>query len=320
MKIVWQTSHGNAGVAYGSLSFDGPALGDYSWPLIEITGAQSGPRMCIMAGVHVNEPSSIEAAIKLQSVLSPAQISGVISILPIVNIPGSYKHVVESPVDGKNLHWIYPGNATGTFSECLAAAILSEWAVGADILLDLHGGDIGENLTNYVVYQQTSDAAWNQECMELASCFDTPVAIGLALDHLDAMGRCCTALARQRRKALVCESGINGTLGDGNVNWHLNGIINIGRHLGIIRDGVQPVSRKQVILDRYHFLTSPADGLIYPEVQPGSPIARGDLFAELRDPFGRKIAHITAPASGYVMWHTLFQFAKKSTWVGAIAT
>lgn len=272
-----------------------------------------------MAGIHVNEASSIEAAIELHRVVDPKRMRGKISIIPIVNVSTVPNRTVETPEDGKNLHWLFPGSPEGSYSECLADALLSEWAVGADVLLDLHGGDRGENLCDYVVFQKTEDEVWNDKCRRLAACFDTELAVGLSPKGLESTGRCCTGLAGQRRIALVCESGANGILDRKNIEWHREGIVNVARHLGIYDDGVDAKEYAQISLDEYEFIASPLDGMIYPIVEAGTRIERGDVFAEIRDSYGRKKTSIRARVGGIVMMRTTLQFVEKAEIVGSIA-
>src|SRR5206468_7923968 len=108
MRVDWISGDGGPGLNRGHLSFDNPALKDFSWPVVDVVGREPGPRLCVMAGVHVNEASSLEAAASLWRSVDPALVRGRISIMPVVNIPGRYAHSMNVPVDGKNIHWLYP--------------------------------------------------------------------------------------------------------------------------------------------------------------------------------------------------------------------
>src|SRR5438270_150690 len=102
-------AYGKSGVFRGHLRFSNPRLANYSWPLCEIRGQQPGPRLCVSAGVHVNEVSSVEAAVRLQGLFDPATMHGCVSILPLVNVPALYKYSEHvCPVDGKNINFTFP--------------------------------------------------------------------------------------------------------------------------------------------------------------------------------------------------------------------
>ena len=319
MKIAWETQPQPQSVAYGEITFGNPKLSERKFPAIEVTGSLPGRKLCVMAGIHVNEASSIEAALNLHRSVDPESMLGKISVIPVVNVSAIPHRSTETPEDGKNLHWLFPGAPEGSYSERLADALLSEWAADADVLLDLHGGDWGERLCDYVVFQKTDDKDWNGRCRRLAACFDAKFAVGLSPKSPGASGRCCTGLADQRRIALVCESGVNGVLESKSVAWHREGIVNVARHLGIINDGVAAAEYAQETLEEYEFVTSPRDGMIYPKVETGSRIKRGDEFAELRDRYGRKLSPIRAHVGGIVLMHTSLQFVEKKEVVGSIA-
>src|SRR5437588_9146940 len=106
------------GIFRGELSFDAPALHGYRFPCVDIIGQQPGPRLCITAGVHVNEVSSIEAAIRLQCFFKPAMLRGSVSIIPVVNQPALPVYTQYTcPVDGKNINFSFPGRPDGSFTE-----------------------------------------------------------------------------------------------------------------------------------------------------------------------------------------------------------
>ena len=272
-----------------------------------------------MAGIHVNEASSIQAALELRRQVDPMHVSGSISIIPVVNAAGVYDYGVEMSEDGKNLHWLFPGSEDGSFSERLAHALLTEWTSDADVLLDLHGGDIGEDLCDYVVFQQTEDEAWNRRCRSLASCFDAEQVVGLSPAAPDAVGRCCTGMAQSGRVALVCESGVGGRLDRRSVKWHIDGILNVARTIGLLDDGIDASHCCQEVLDGFQFVLAPLDGIYSIAVKAGWMVERGSEFAELQDQFGRRAASVAAPLAGKVMMRTTRQFVRKGGWLGAIS-
>ncbi len=217
----------------GEISFDVPALQGYRFPCFEIEGRRAGPRLCVMAGVHVNEVSSIEAAIRLQSHLSPDTLRGAVSVMPVVNQPGFYEYTqYNCPVDGKNILFHFPGRPDGTFSEALCHALLFEWAPDADVLVDLHGGDLRENVSQFVMFQRTARPDTDARHEALAKCFDADLVVGSDPSYMEQPGRSFTALARLGRTGVMAEAGANGIIDEHSVQYHLNGVLNIARLLG----------------------------------------------------------------------------------------
>lgn len=317
MQIDWTAGDGASGLSQGWARFGRPALDAYRWPIVEIRGVSPGPRLCVMAGVHINETSSIQAAMELWQDFPPDRLAGSVSVLPIVNQPALYRFTkAVVPVDGLNLHFSFPGDPDGSFSEVLAHALLHDWAADADMVIDLHGGDFGEEMARYVVYQTMGTAAFDQRAGAVAHAFGADLVVGLPPDEATRRGRCCTALAPLGRPALVSEAGDNGCLSLADVAWHRRGVRSVAGHMGML-DGVRPPTRAPEI-DRYLWVTAPSAGLVYPQVTAGQQVRAGQLLAELRDPFQSVIETVHAPEGGYVMFRTTLSFVEAGGLVAGI--
>ncbi|MBM3516302.1 MAG: succinylglutamate desuccinylase [Alphaproteobacteria bacterium] len=319
MRVEHDAAASEPGIARGLLAFDNPVLAGYRWPVIEITGAAPGPRLCITGGTHVNELSSLEAAIRLGRAFAPERLAGRVSILPAVNVPALYEHTRDlCPVDGLSIHWQYPGDPKGSFSQALAHAIFHEWADDASALIDLHGGDLHEKFSRYVVWQRSGDAALDASNAALARCFDTDFIVTLPESVMERPGRCCTAAAKRGRLALVVEGGSEAKFDEAHAQHHVDGALNVARALGMIGGDPTPSRREPRAVADYAFLRAPADGFFYPRIEPCDRVGRGQVLFECRDWFGRPTGTVVAPASGYIMWRTSHLTAKRDSWLGAI--
>jgi predicted deacylase len=318
MNIKWHSHNPGPHINRGNATFAAPALAKYSCPIIDIVGNAIGPRLCVMAGIHINEASSIEVAVSLAEHIDSRQLRGTVSIIPVVSTHNLYKYTfVTAPTEGRDLHWSYPGRSDGSFNEALAHALIFDWAKDAAVLLDLHGGDLDERMARYVVIQSTNDAAYDTQAAALAECFDTELVVALRADPGEEPGRCCTALARNRRLALVAEAGDQGTTDPSSVDWMRNAVVNVARHLSMI-DGQVQRRTPQVVLDRYEWITAPSGGIIDREFGPGQWVRAGQRIGVVRDLFGCELEAIHAPESGCVMMQKTTQFAPAGYWIGSI--
>ena len=124
-----------------------PSLARYQWPFFSIVGAQPGPTMLITAGIHAAEYTGIEAAIRLGRSIEPADVSGTIVIVPLLNRPGFYERsIYVNPEDNDNMNRVFPGSPDGTWSERFAHALLTQVIAGVSFAIDLHAGDMIEDL------------------------------------------------------------------------------------------------------------------------------------------------------------------------------
>src|SRR6266576_542204 len=146
---------GNVTVARGQKAtgtIEVPAAGDpaLSIPVAVINGAKPGPVLALVAGSHGTEYTSIIALEKLIAMLNPAEISGTVIIVPLINIPSFEQKVPHvNPVDKKSMNRFYPGKMDGTQTERASFLITKHVVEQCDHLIDLHGGDLDESLRPY---------------------------------------------------------------------------------------------------------------------------------------------------------------------------
>ena len=133
-----------------------PELARYQWPFFSIVGAKRGPTFLVTAGIHAAEYTGIEAAIRLGRTIDPAEVRGTIVVVPLLNRPGFYERsIYVNPEDNDNMNRVFPGRPDGTWSERFAYHFLNDVIVGADYAIDLHAGDMIEDLVPFVGYSET---------------------------------------------------------------------------------------------------------------------------------------------------------------------
>src|SRR6201996_9553899 len=145
-------------------------LGDdgvLSVPYVNVVGeAGDGPHLTVIAGVPGAEYTSIAAARELLAELQPAELSGTVTVAPLLNLPAFWARTpFVVPFDGKNLNRSFPGNAGGTAAERIAAAVTDRLIKGSDYLIYLHAGDLPEALEPFVFYDAS---AVEQQARDLA--------------------------------------------------------------------------------------------------------------------------------------------------------
>lgn len=309
-----------AGLHRCELTFDYPALAGWRWPAVEIVGQRPGPRLAIIAGVHVNETSSIEAVIRLQRTIDPGKLKGRISIIPIVNLPAvPVRSQYVCPLDGKNINFSFPGRPDGSFSEAIAHALLDDWASDADCFADLHGGDLCEEVSHFMVVQRTGDEAFDRRSLDIARCFDARIIAAIDPSHMDQPGRSVTGRARRRQHAAFAEAGRIGLIEEANVAYHLEGLLRLLHHLGMT-ETAPPKTREAIIITRYHWIPAPVDGFFRYHVEPAQKVAKGALIATAENTYGEEIAQVTAPEDGHVLWRITHALSPKDSFIIGLGT
>lgn len=117
----------------------------------------------------------MEAALRFAQALEPIDMQGRIVIFPCINLPGFWERsMFVCPLDNKNPNRVFPGRADGTFSEVLAIHFFQEIFSHVDYLIDLHGGDMVEDLIPFTLFQETGQAEVDQRSEALARSFGLP--------------------------------------------------------------------------------------------------------------------------------------------------
>jgi uncharacterized protein len=274
-------------------------LGFTKIPITVYKGSKPGPVLALTAGIHGYEYPPILALQRLQI----KKLAGTLIVVHVANMPSFLGRTVYfSPLDGKNLNRVFPGKKDGTPSEQIAHSITTQVIDKCDYLLDLHCGDGNESLRPYVYQTVTGDAAFDKRIEDLVANFGFDhIVIDRARPKDPAASMYCSNTAITRGKpAMTVEAGFLGTTDEKSTQAILRGVENVMRYLKMI-DG-KPKKTKPIYLDPVEVLTSPATGILYPQVERNEMVKKGAVLARITDFFGKKLADVKAPFAGVVLY------------------
>lgn len=275
-----------------------------SIPVAVFQGAKSGPVLALVSGSHGTEYASIIALEELIQTLDPAQISGTVIILPLVNIPSFEQKVPHvNPVDGKSMNRFYPGKADGTQTERVSYVITKQVVERCDYLVDYHGGDLDENLRPYAYWPKSGNPKQDATTREMVLAF--------GLDHIIVWSdrpkdpnasRYLDNTANTRGKpAIAVEAGYSGTVEHEDVSLLVNGTLSLMRQLKML-PGTPAVVEHPVWFGKIDTLASDQPGIFYPLVERGTYVEQGMKIGYVTDYFGKTIYEARAPAAGVVLY------------------
>lgn len=272
-------------------------------PVVVINGAKPGSVLALVAGAHGTEYTSIIAVEKLIQLLDPAQISGTVILLPLVNIQSFEQKVPHvNPVDRKSMNRFYPGKADGTQTERASLLITKQVVDRCDYLIDYHGGDLDESLRPYAYWGPTGKEAQDRTSKEMVLAFgldhiiiwrDRPIDLA-ATRYLDN-----TATLRGK-PSIVVEAGYAGTVETDDVALLVNGTLSTMRALKMLPGDAQPIEHP-VWLEKIVDVSSDGPGIWYPVIKRGTYVQEGMELGYVTDYFGKVILRVRAPASGVVL-------------------
>lgn len=275
-----------------------------SIPVAVFHGAKPGPVLALVSGAHGTEYASIVALEKVISLLNPAELSGTVIIVPLVNIPSFEQKVPHvNPIDRKSMNRFYPGRMDGTQTERASFMITKQVVEQCDHLIDLHGGDLDESLRPYGYWTKTGNEKQDEISREMLMAF--------GLDHIiistdrpkdPQASRYLENTATTRGKAsITVEAGYAGTVETDDVNALVNGSLSVMRYLKMLPGQLTTIEHP-VWIEKVLTVTSDQTGMFYPLVKRGNWVEQGMKLGYVTDYLGKVIFEARAPMSGVVLY------------------
>ncbi|HKT45981.1 MAG TPA: M14 family metallopeptidase [Candidatus Acidoferrales bacterium] len=272
-------------------------------PVVVIRGAKPGPTLALVSGAHGTEYTSIIAIEKLIQQLDPAEISGTVILVPLVNIASFEQKVPHvNPVDNKSMNRFYPGKADGTQTDRASYVITKEVVDRCDYLIDYHGGDLDESLRPYAYWGATGNEAQDRISKQMVLAF--------GLDHIivwhdrptdPAATRYLDNTASVRGKpSIVVEAGHAGTVEADDLALLVNGTLSTMRALKML-PGEPHNIENPVWIGKLEDVIADGPGIWYPLVKRGAYVSAGMKLGYITDYFGKVIAEPRAPVSAIVL-------------------
>ncbi len=276
-------------------------------PVVELTGAQDGPRLTVIAGVHGCEYASMAAVREWSASLAGRDLRGSVRAVPVLNLPAfRARSPFVVPQDGKNLNRCFPGDPAGTLADRLAHATFTQLIADSDALVDAHCGDLPEALEPFSLYEAGPS---EDRALALAVAYGLGYVIRQEPGPDRAVaGTTSAAAAEVGIPAITAEAGGCGLIEQAAVNLHVRGLDRVLASLGMV-DATAGRADEQVKppvrLTRFIWLRSAAAGWWQPAVQPGEQVPEGQLLGTVSSIDGAEaLQSITAPAAGVPMFIT----------------
>ncbi len=289
-------------VAYGAL--DVPAGSDAATtiPVIVVNGARSGPVVAFIAGSHGTEYASIVALTQLASRIDPRRFSGTVIIAPLLNVASFEQMTVHvNPVDRKGMNAQYPGDPNGSQTQRTLAIVADQIVKRASIIIDLHGGDLDEDLVSYSYWMRSGNADADEAARALVLAFGLDRIIVNDVDLTNpASTRSLSGYSLSLGKTVVvAEAGASGMVRPQDVAALVDGCLNVMAALHMIERDVRPVAHP-IWLGSGARVRAEAAGIFVPTVLGGTFVSNGMRVGTMTDYYGRPVSEIRAPLAGLV--------------------
>jgi predicted deacylase len=289
--------------AYGAIAIPAGSDSALQVAVAVIRGAKPGPVVAFVAGSHGTEYTSIIAMQKLISRIDGRTLAGTVIVLPLLNV-ASFETMTPhiNPIDRKGMNSSYPGDPNGTQTQRALAEVTKQIVTPADVVVDLHGGDLDEDLRSYSYWFRGGRAAQDSAGLELALSFGLDHIIVSDVDPSGPnAGRSLSGQALVRGKTvLVAEAGRSGVVAPADLNALVEGSLNVLGALKMIPRKAAHVQHPTWLAGAGARVAADSAGVFFPAVARDTRVTKGQIVGHTTDFLGRPTGDIRAPIDGLV--------------------
>ena len=273
-------------------------------PITILKGKKEGPVFTILSGVHGYEYPPIIAAQELIQELDTDRLTGTVIIVPIANTASFFSRTpFKNPQDDVNLNRAFPGDASGSITQKIAAMFTTDIIPVSDVLLDIHGGDANEDLLPFVCYynnEQKPEQTQLARKLSKASGFQYMVTYPYTLKDTDPAHYAFKQAVQDGKTALSIESGKLGNVQKEAVASIKKGVYQMLHEMEMYQTKSSP--EKPIELNGQAYVKAETKGVFFSDLKAGDSVKKGDILGHTKDEFGNTLGEIIAPQSGIILY------------------
>ena len=206
-------------------------------PFILVNGIQDGPTVNLHAGIHGDEFEGINAIWRIARDMKPKDLSGAIIATPIVHMAAYAAGTRESPIDGKNLARVFPGDSAGTATDKLAHYFFNQVVLRSDYVLGLHSGGVRYRFHPLVEYYRGVARSVDEKSKAMAEAFSAgPFNIIQEIPTPAQIKTCSSESSKHGIPTLEPEMWGEGRCLKEHVDQYVDSVMKVLEHLNMIRN------------------------------------------------------------------------------------
>lgn len=190
----------------------------------------------------------------------------------------------------------------------------------ADVVVDLHGGDLDEDLRPYSYWMRGGNPAQDSasRALDLAFGLDMVIVNDLDLTNPARIRNLSGYVLSLGKTTFVAEAGRSGLVTAEETGLLVTGSLNVLASLKMIERAV-PAPPKIKWVGHDQRVRADSGGMFYATVQRGSRVLKGATVGYITDYVGRRMRDVLAPQAGIVSFiRGVPSLAKGSTMVTVV--
>jgi uncharacterized protein len=260
-------------------------------PIFIRSSAVEGPVVLISGGVHGDEINGIATAKRILQAFDEELIllRGTVIIIPLVNIYGFLSNSRTFP-DGRDLNRSFPGSKKGSLASRIAHILSEEILPHIDFGIDFHTG--GRMISNH---PQIRVDFKDKIGVELAKAFGTHYVVHSK--HIEKSFR--KTAYKNKKHLLVYEGGESMRLDPYAIEEGITGTKRLLHHLEMIN--APQILQSTLVLKESTWIRAKASGIFSCSTRLGEFVRKGDLLAQISDPYGQVVVQVKATSNGHII-------------------
>lgn len=259
-------------------------------PVLVAHGIRQGPRLCLTAAVHGDELNGVEIVRRIANALDPAEMSGSVIAVPIVNLFGFSRNSRYLP-DRRDLNRYFPGSPRGSIAARMAHGFFENVVRHCDALVDFHTGSFDRSNLPQIRADLTQESV-----LEFSRGFGATTV----LQSRGSEGMLRVAATAAGIPSVTFEVGAPLRLQPEEIAFGVQAIDALLHKLAIIPDRPD-WDEPQPVYYQSRWVRASAGGMLISDVALGESVDRGQRLGLIIDPLANSERAIVAPFDGLVL-------------------
>lgn len=259
-------------------------------PVLVVHGAKPGPVLCLTSAVHGDELNGIEVVRGVMYDLDPAELSGTVIGVPIVNLQG-FQRGSRYLSDRRDLNRYFPGYASGSMASRIADSLFRQVISQCDMLVDIHTGSLRRANLPQLRANMRSEAV-----VEFTKGFDNMIVV----HSMGAEGMLRSAATKIGIPAVTLEIGESLRIQRKEIKAGIHGINSLLEKQDMY-ERIFIWGEPRPVFYNSTWLRTERGGILESHVELGDSIAKGDSLGVVIDPITNKGTDIVSAIRGRVI-------------------
>jgi hypothetical protein len=265
--------------------------------VLVVNGLNPGPTVCLTAAIHGDELNGIEVVRRVLYNLNPAELSGAVIGVPIVNLEG-FRNESRYLADRRDLNRYFPGNPLGSAASRIAHSFFNEVLSQCNQLIDLHTGSFRR--TN--LPQLRADLNYPE-----VEALSRKMGSIVVLQSKGASGSLRRAATENGIPAVTLEAGAPHGLQKSAIEYGVKSVESALSGLGLTKSRSFSWLEDEPVYVRSIWVRTNEGGILLGDVDLGDRVKKGDLLGVVTDPITNRRSEVRSPAAGRIIGMALNQ-------------